>query len=98
MRSNGSVMWGHNGTALLDLAYDSLSKDTQVGFSLSALLNTTIKEVSPLRGLVTYTQSPNHAWVLLDVEVSLLNSWEMVIKKINHEDSKNCYSLKEVFY
>lgn len=72
IRSNGSVTWGHNGSAVLDAAYDSLSKGTQVGFSLSALLNTTIKEISPLKSQVSYTQSPSHVQALLDIEVSTL--------------------------
>lgn len=69
MRSAGNVTWGQNGSAMLSVTYDSLTSDSQVGFSATALLNTTIREVSPLRGEISYTQSSQHIDAVFDLEV-----------------------------
>lgn len=88
MRSAGNVTWGQDGSAMLNVTYDSLTSDSQVGFSATALLNTTIREVSPLRGEISYTQSSQHIDAVFDLEVCtykvkapIQNEW---VKKKKH--------------
>ncbi|KAG8317638.1 hypothetical protein J6590_022982, partial [Homalodisca vitripennis] len=70
VRSNASLSWGHNGTAMADMVYKTLTSDSQVGFSVTALLNSTIREVSPLKFEISYSQSLQHIGALIDIESS----------------------------
>lgn len=79
MKSNGSVTWGHNGSVIADITCDSLTSDTQVGFSITTVLNSTIKEISPVNGQLFYTQSAHHISTLLDIAVTFTLLFQDVI-------------------
>uniref|UniRef100_A0A1B6I431 Vitellogenin domain-containing protein n=1 Tax=Homalodisca liturata TaxID=320908 RepID=A0A1B6I431_9HEMI len=93
VRSNASLSWGHNGTAMADMVYKTLTSDSQVGFSVTALLNSTIREVSPLKFEISYSQSLQHIGALIDIESSFVHRVRIESSgRIEREPSYSNYS------